>query len=138
LWTSSYLLSLGVCTGADHFEGLLIDHEVCSNYGNWAFSAGIGTRGQRQRRFNILKQAAGDEHSIGLIRRWLPELELVPDGSLYWPWEWAAAGNVLGYPLPLTVPKWSAKGRSNAQNKRWKKRKGRVHRGEDGREFKAI
>ena len=28
--------------GATWFEERLIDHDVCSNYGNWAFQASIG------------------------------------------------------------------------------------------------
>ncbi len=27
--------------GADYFESLLIDHDVCSNYGNWNSAAGL-------------------------------------------------------------------------------------------------
>ena len=27
--------------GAEWFESLLIDHDVCSNYGNWNYVAGI-------------------------------------------------------------------------------------------------
>ena len=95
--------------------------------------------GQRQRRFNVLKQAAMDEQAVPFIRRWVPELAPVPDSDLLWPWEFVQAGNVeLDYPASLTIPSWSEKGRRNARNKRWKKRKGRMHRGRDGREFTAI
>jgi deoxyribodipyrimidine photolyase len=136
-----YDLGLDWRIGADHFEATLIDHEVCANYGNWAFSAGIGTRNQRQRRFNVLKQAAGDEQAVALVRRWVPELREVPDEALHWPWEWVAAGNSAPgytYPEPLTKPSWSAKGRANAQNPRWKKSRGRLHRGDGGLEFTAT
>jgi deoxyribodipyrimidine photo-lyase len=41
--------------GADHFESLLIDHDVSSNYGNWNYAAGLN--GGRINIFNILKQS---------------------------------------------------------------------------------
>ena len=28
--------------GAEWFESQLLDHDVCSNYGNWNYAAGIG------------------------------------------------------------------------------------------------
>jgi deoxyribodipyrimidine photo-lyase len=43
--------------GAAHFEELLLDHDVCSNYGNWNSAAGL--TGGRLNRFNILKQSKG-------------------------------------------------------------------------------
>lgn len=33
--------------GAQWFEHTLLDHDVASNYGNWAFAAGVGMRGHR-------------------------------------------------------------------------------------------
>ena len=29
--------------GAEFFESHLLDHDVCSNYGNWQYSAGVGS-----------------------------------------------------------------------------------------------
>ena len=40
---ASYLaldLQLDWRDGADHFESLLLDYDVCSNWGNWAAAAG--------------------------------------------------------------------------------------------------
>ena len=42
--------------GAEHFESQLIDHDVCSNYGNWQYSAGVGSDPREDRYFNIIKQ----------------------------------------------------------------------------------
>lgn len=39
--------------GAHYFEEKLLDHDVCSNYGGWAFSAGLGPG--RVLVFNTLK-----------------------------------------------------------------------------------
>ena len=35
---------------------LQIDHDVCSNYGNWLYSAGIGNDPREDRKFNMVKQ----------------------------------------------------------------------------------
>ncbi|XP_060085150.1 cryptochrome DASH-like, partial [Ylistrum balloti] len=42
--------------GAEWFESQLIDHDVCSNYGNWLYSAGIGNDPREDRKFNMIKQ----------------------------------------------------------------------------------
>ncbi|KAJ3611633.1 hypothetical protein NHX12_021648 [Muraenolepis orangiensis] len=43
--------------GAEWFEYLLVDHDVCSNYGNWLYSAGLGNDPRENRKFNMVKQA---------------------------------------------------------------------------------
>jgi len=42
--------------GAAWFESLLIDYDVCSNYGNWMYAGGVGND-PRDRVFNTKKQA---------------------------------------------------------------------------------
>ena len=52
---ASYLiknLGLDWRLGADHFESLLLDYDICINWGNWM---GMGTVGRRT--FNMIKQA---------------------------------------------------------------------------------
>ncbi len=44
--------------GASYFEQQLIDYDVCSNWGNWAYLAGVGNDPRGNRYFNIEKQAA--------------------------------------------------------------------------------
>jgi deoxyribodipyrimidine photo-lyase len=44
--------------GAAYFEEQLIDYDVCSNWGNWAYLAGVGNDPRGHRYFNIDKQAA--------------------------------------------------------------------------------
>jgi deoxyribodipyrimidine photo-lyase len=59
--TASYLvndLKVKWLMGAAYFESLLIDYDVCSNYGNWAYIAGVGNDPRQDRYFNIEKQAA--------------------------------------------------------------------------------
>jgi deoxyribodipyrimidine photo-lyase len=43
--------------GAEWFESLLVDHDVCSNYGNWNYTAGVGNDARGFRYFNIPKQS---------------------------------------------------------------------------------
>jgi deoxyribodipyrimidine photo-lyase len=43
--------------GAAYFEQQLIDYDVCSNWGNWAYLAGVGNDPRGKREFNIEKQA---------------------------------------------------------------------------------
>lgn len=42
--------------GAAYFESQLIDYDVSSNWGNWAYIAGVGNDPQSGRKFNIAKQ----------------------------------------------------------------------------------
>ncbi len=49
--------------GAAYFEQQLIDYDVCSNWGNWAYIAGVGNDPRGNRVFNIEKQASDyDKH----------------------------------------------------------------------------
>ena len=41
--------------GADWFESVLVDYDVCSNWGNWVAAAGL--TGGRVNHFNITKQS---------------------------------------------------------------------------------
>jgi deoxyribodipyrimidine photo-lyase len=42
--------------GAAYFEQQLIDYDVCSNWGNWAYIAGVGNDPRKDRYFDIEKQ----------------------------------------------------------------------------------
>jgi deoxyribodipyrimidine photo-lyase len=57
---ASYLcndLKLDWRYGAAYFEQQLIDYDVCVNWGNWAYLAGVGNDPKGNRVFNIEKQA---------------------------------------------------------------------------------
>jgi deoxyribodipyrimidine photo-lyase len=57
--------------GAAYFEQELIDYDVTSNWGNWAYIAGVGNDPRPDRIFNIEKQAQ-DYDKKGLYRKlWL-------------------------------------------------------------------
>lgn len=64
--------------GAMYFESKLIDYDVCSNWGNWNYIAGIGNDPRPNRYFNISKQGEKYDPEAAYIKHWLPELKNVP------------------------------------------------------------
>jgi len=105
---ASYLaldLKLDWRAGAAFFEELLLDYDVCSNWGNWAAAAGV--TGGRINRFNIVKQSKDYDADGEYVRHWLPELAEVPAPKCHEPWQLSKEeqqryGLTLGvhYPLP--------------------------------------
>ena len=45
-----------------YFESRLLDHDVCSNYGNWNYAAGVGNDPRENRKFNMIKQGGNLMH----------------------------------------------------------------------------
>ncbi len=43
--------------GAAYFQSMLIDYDPASNWGNWAYIAGVGNDPRPFRRFNVQVQA---------------------------------------------------------------------------------
>lgn len=71
---ASYLchdLKLDWRYGAAYFEELLIDYDVCSNWGNWAYVAGVGNDPRENRVFNIEKQALAYDKNKLYRQLWL-------------------------------------------------------------------
>jgi len=71
--------------GAEYFESMLIDYDVCSNWGNWNYLAGVGSDPREDRYFNILTQAKRYDPQGDYIRLWLPELANIPDKKIHEP-----------------------------------------------------
>jgi deoxyribodipyrimidine photo-lyase len=57
--------------GAAYFEEQLIDYDVASNWGNWAYLAGVGNDPRPHRYFNIEKQANDYDVNGDYRRLWL-------------------------------------------------------------------
>ncbi len=57
--------------GAAYFESQLIDYDVCSNWGNWAYLAGVGNDPRGHRYFNIEKQADDYDKKSDFRNLWL-------------------------------------------------------------------
>ncbi len=71
--------------GAEYFESLLIDYDVCSNWGNWNYIAGVGSDPREDRCFNILTQAKKYDSHGAYVKLWLPELADIPDKKIHEP-----------------------------------------------------
>ena len=102
--------------GAEWFESQLIDFDVCSNYGNWNYAAGIGNEPRQDRKFNIIKQGLDYDPSGDYVRMWVPELAKLSEennltkGVIHFPWKanitcLTKAGIQLGisYPNPVVI-----------------------------------
>ncbi len=59
--------------GAEYFEAMLIDYDVCSNWGNWAYQAGVG-HDPRDRIFNIKRQSEIYDPEGAYVDYWLGSL----------------------------------------------------------------
>jgi deoxyribodipyrimidine photo-lyase len=84
--TAGYLvntLKVDWTKGATYFEERLIDYSPASNWGNWAFIAGIGNDPRDNRYFNIARQNAELETKGDFIDAWLPDLKDVDDKYLH-------------------------------------------------------
>ncbi|MFC4358436.1 DASH family cryptochrome [Halobium salinum] len=99
--------------GAAYFETRLADHDPGSNYGNWAYVAGVGND-SRDRSFDVLWQAHNYDADAEYVAHWVPELASLaaadPDAA-HEPWAadeatLADAGVTLGetYPEPMVDP----------------------------------
>ncbi len=105
--------------GASYFETALIDYDVCSNWGNWNYVAGVGNDPRENRYFNIVSQAKRYDKQADYIKHWLPELENVPSQQAHTVWnlsykEQEQHNLKLGghYPHPVVdVGKWEKNAR---------------------------
>ena len=93
--------------GAAYFESRLVDYDVASNWGNWAYQAGVGND-SRDNYFDVLSQAERYDSEAAYVTTWLPELEGVTPTFAHRPWrmsdeEEIEYGVELGvdYPQPM-------------------------------------
>ncbi len=80
----SQSLKLDWRMGAAYFESTLVDYDVASNWGNWAYNSRVGND-PRARYFNIVKQAQRYDANGDYVRHWIPALENVPDHYVHEP-----------------------------------------------------
>ena len=73
--------------GAEWFESILIDYDVCSNWGNWNYTAGVGNDARGFRYFNIPKQAKDYDPKGNYVKHWLPVLADIPPAKIHAPWK---------------------------------------------------
>jgi len=123
--------------GAMWFEHSLLDHDVGSNYGNWASAAGVAMKGQRVNKFNMAKQAQDYDKDAKFIKTWVHEVAHLSPSEAMAPWKTA----VKDYPRPITMPQYSAPPKDDARvrtagaavtSSGYPKSKGRWHQGRKG------
>lgn len=71
--------------GAEYFESLLIDYDICSNWCNWNNIAGVGNDPKEYKHLNILAQAKRYDPKAEYIRKWIPEISALPDEYIFQP-----------------------------------------------------
>ncbi|RED94098.1 DASH family cryptochrome [Marinoscillum furvescens] len=69
--------------GARWFESQLLDYDVCSNWANWMYVAGVGNDPRENRYFNIPSQARKYDAKGEYVRTWVPELAAIPGGNIH-------------------------------------------------------
>ena len=95
--------------GERHFMQHLVDGDLASNNGGWQWTAGVGTDAAPYFRiFNPILQSKKFDPDGRYIRRWLPQLEHVPDKHIHEPAKMPAElqkeiGCIIGqdYPAPI-------------------------------------
>lgn len=90
--------------------------DVQSNYGNWQYTAGVGTDPREYRKFNMIKQQKDYDPSGEYVQTWVDELKGRPPGDhgIFMPWEVSPVPK--GYPAPLVIePEWSKFSRKGSQ-----------------------
>ena len=80
-------LGINWLMGAEWFESLLIDYDVCSNWGNWNYTAGVGNDARGFRYFNIPKQSRDYDPKGKYLKHWLRELASIPGDKIHQPWK---------------------------------------------------
>lgn len=84
--------------GANFFEEHLTDFDPASNSHGWQWTAGCGTDASPYYRiFNPILQGSKFDPNGDYVRRWVPELRHIQDGSVHEPWK-LIDGYINGYP----------------------------------------
>src|SRR5262245_9151608 len=85
--------------GAAWFWDTLVDADLANNSASWQWVAGSGADAAPYFRiFNPITQGEKFDPAGDYIRRWVPELAALPDGTIHRPWESAGAAD---YPTPM-------------------------------------
>ena len=98
--------------GLEFFESKMIDYEPCEVVGKWHQGSGIGPG--RIVKYNCLCQSQDHDSKGEYIRRWVKELEKVPDEYIHDPWrmpvylqkEWNAIIGI-DYPKPISCLRYT-------------------------------
>ncbi|MEL6414689.1 MAG: FAD-binding domain-containing protein, partial [Pseudomonadota bacterium] len=99
---ASYHLWLDWRKPGEHLARMFTDYEPGIHWPQVQMQSGT-TGINTIRIYNPVKQGHDQDPDGAFIRRWLPELNEVPDAFIHEPWTWDGAGSVLGkaYPMPV-------------------------------------
>lgn len=87
--------------GADWFETWLTDFDPASNAHGWQWTAGCGTDASPYYRiFNPVLQGLKFDPNGDYVRKYIPELRHITDGTVHEPWL-LADGHTGGYAMPI-------------------------------------
>ena len=100
-----------------------LDYEPGIHYPQLQMQAGT-TGINTMRVYNPVKQGLDQDPAGAFIRRFVPELEVVPDAFIHEPWKWSDASS-LRYPSPIVDHATAAK---SAKNTLYALRKGKKHK----------
>ena len=95
--------------GEAHFMRHLLDGDPASNLGGWQWAASTGVDAQPWFRvFNPVTQGRRFDADGGYVRRWVPELAMVPSARVHAPWTMTAEEQAearcrigIDYPAPI-------------------------------------
>ncbi len=91
--------------GAAWFEEHLLDYDPASNWGNWAYLAGVASDPRRSQAFNALRQARHYDPDATYVSLWLPELRALPQALRHTPFQLSRLQlDALDYPRLEHVP----------------------------------
>lgn len=87
--------------GEQYFATQLVDYDPSVNNGNWQWNASVGTDTNPFRFMNPWTQAIKWDSNCEYIKKWVPELQNVPNSDiLHWDTKWSNYTNVK-YPRPI-------------------------------------
>lgn len=121
--------------GAEWYESMLVDYDCASNWGNWAYVAGVGNdprEGGEGRVFNPVKQASDYDPHGDYIKAWVEETRGTEDIQCVWqPWKLPEyERKKKGIEEPLVRINWSVRGRGHGRGRgRGGKRGGAINHG---------
>ncbi|WP_068545926.1 deoxyribodipyrimidine photo-lyase [Thalassotalea crassostreae] len=92
--------------GEQYFREHLIDGDFAANNGGWQWSAGTGCDAQPYFRvFNPITQSTRFDPNGDFIRKYIPELEEIPDKEIHFPHKYIKQNNLNCYWSPLVEHK---------------------------------
>jgi len=84
----------------------LIDGDLASNNGGWQWAASTGCDAQPYFRiFNPIRQSERFDPNGDFIRKYLPELESIPDKHIHFPHQYIASNQLQLYCEPIVEHK---------------------------------